>query len=475
MKSRMPNERFQTIRDKFVGAVNRQRITPNACCTTLHRRFKYLMACLLGAMALSSASAQTQSAYYVRPGASGSGNGSDWSNALTGLPRTLVRGATYYLADGSYGTQTLDTANSGTAVITIKKCTAADHGTSTGYSSSYCDGQASFGDIFLGSDYWVIDGATRNESNWADGSSYGLRIVAAIGSTAMTPGVCASNITFKYANIGGPENTSYTGSEPDYALKVAGFDEFCANWTMQRLYLHNIAHAAHLHLNGLNGGVVEYSLFQNGWGKESIRGQIALKNFKVRFNVFFNACLYSGVSGEGCTAEIAAWDGSNGQFDNIEVYGNIFRRTTNDGANGGVIVIGGNGSSWVGSATNNSRVYNNTIAGLKDGTAMILLNGGSGNVCQNNLWYDVVGAPVASCNISSNNTRVNTDPFISYSSGNFRLRNELGIGAALSSPYNYDLDGVARGSGNVWDVGAFEYGGTVSSGAVPAPLNLVVR
>ena len=49
-------------------------------------------------------SAQTAQAagdyHYVRAGATGLNNGSDWNNAWTSLPATLVRGDTYYIADG---------------------------------------------------------------------------------------------------------------------------------------------------------------------------------------------------------------------------------------------------------------------------------------------------------------------------------------------------------------------------------------
>ncbi|MGZ3806381.1 MAG: hypothetical protein ACXVB4_19375, partial [Pseudobdellovibrionaceae bacterium] len=81
---------------------------------------------------------------YVRPGASGNNSGSDWSNAYNGLPSSLTRGNTYYLAPGNYGDHTFNDANSGTSLITLKKATAADHGTESGWSSTYGTGQAIF-------------------------------------------------------------------------------------------------------------------------------------------------------------------------------------------------------------------------------------------------------------------------------------------------------------------------------------------
>ena len=92
--------------------------------------------------------------FYVKPTASGSGNGSDWTNAL-GAAFTPARGNVYYLADGSYGARTYTVANSGTSTITLKKATVADHGTSTGWSDALGDGQADFGYFHLQTDYWI--------------------------------------------------------------------------------------------------------------------------------------------------------------------------------------------------------------------------------------------------------------------------------------------------------------------------------
>ena len=61
--------------------------------------------------------------HYILDGASG--NGSSWSNAWDSLPSTLVRGDTYYIADGSYGSYTFNDAQSGSTLIYIKKATVA--------------------------------------------------------------------------------------------------------------------------------------------------------------------------------------------------------------------------------------------------------------------------------------------------------------------------------------------------------------
>jgi hypothetical protein len=99
-----------------------------------------------------------------------------------------------------------------------------------------------------------------------------------------------------------------------------------------------------------------------------------------------------------------------------------------------------------------------------------LVNGGSGNVCRNNLWWDTVSASV-SCSTTSNNVDAGANPFVSYAAGNLRLSGATTGGFTLSAPYNADMDGVTRGGDGTWDVGAFEY--AAGGGSAPnAPSNL---
>ena len=82
--------------------------------------------------------------HYVREDATGDNSGSDWTNAFTQLPSTLVRGDTYYIADGNYGSYTFNDATAGSTYIYIKKAIIANHGTDVGWNNSYGDGQAVF-------------------------------------------------------------------------------------------------------------------------------------------------------------------------------------------------------------------------------------------------------------------------------------------------------------------------------------------
>lgn len=402
---------------------------------------------------------------YCGPTSTGAGTGADFNNRLALPDETgFVRGNVYKVIEGYYGSRTLSTAVSGATLITIQKVSSADSAVA-GYSTALFDTPATFGSIIIATDNWTLDGVTRDESDppfsWDSGSSYGFRITGGVAmSTSLSPGVCAANVTIQYSDIGGPEGSSYTGSEPNNCIYVGGFDELGSDLTVLRCYLHNIAHDAHFHLNGLDGAVIEYCWISNGWGKEAIRGQVALKNAIIRFNYFYNASMNSGEPGEGSTAEIAIWDGGANAFDNNEIYGNVFFRDNAEENSGGTIVVGGNGGSWAGSPASNTLVYNNTIAGVTGGAsgAQILINGGTGNIVRNTLWYDVVGNPPSvTANTSSNNTEVVSDPFLNYATGDLMLSGDTDAGFTLSAPYNTDMVGETRGSDGTWDLGAFEY------------------
>ena len=138
------------------------------------------------------------------------------------MPATLVRGDTYYIATGNYtGGYRFNTPESGTTPITIKKATASDHCTDTGFQASFGTGQAvwdiSDGGTWQFSDngYWVIDGQYRASPK----SGHGFRInwgTKGVGTSASLYAVnvngCASgppctpqlrNITFRYLEIVG--------------------------------------------------------------------------------------------------------------------------------------------------------------------------------------------------------------------------------------------------------------------------------
>ena len=139
-----------------------------------------------------SFSACSTEARYVLPGGSGARTGTDWANALGGLPGTLERGTTYWLGAGSYGSYTFDDAASGDRGITLRKATAEAHGTDTGWSAAYANGQAVFGPLDLSGSRYTLDGGEPN----------GIRTVGQMGTTA-TVRAAGSYLVLRQVEIDG--------------------------------------------------------------------------------------------------------------------------------------------------------------------------------------------------------------------------------------------------------------------------------
>jgi len=123
------------------------------------KKLFFLISLLLVLCPVGSASAVN---LYISPNGSNSNSGIDWNNAWRQLPSDLFRGLTYYIADGSYNSYTFDDDPYAT-YITIKKATIDDHGTDTGWQSSYGDGTASFGNfIFSSTSHIIFDGQVED-------------------------------------------------------------------------------------------------------------------------------------------------------------------------------------------------------------------------------------------------------------------------------------------------------------------------
>lgn len=387
---------------------------------------------------------------------SGGGSGSDWSSPATfSIGALAARGTTNWLADGSYGSVTFNQALSGSTHAIIKKATVATHGTSTGWSDTMGDGQGNFGWFTIHTGYLILDGSKRNESNWKDGASYGFRI------TKLTASIFDSDAAhfsvFAHVDMGGTySDTYYSG------MKEALYLHTQHDITVSRCFLHNGLPAI-AQLAGTYNFTNEYSWWGPGWGKEAIRGgnNNPSHDWVIRYNKFWNSSQTDPDDGSsGITAEIGIWDYSTANgLDNIAVYGNWFFNQYSGGRNA-IIVIGGNGSSWAGTSSANSKVYNNTFAGIADDGAFgaVLINGSTGEA-KNNLFYNCAGganATAISATTVANNVSNASNPFVSYSGLDWRITGDI-AGASLSSPFNIDPLGVTRGSDGTFDVGAFEY------------------
>jgi len=130
------------------------------------------------------------SAYHVRPPGQSYGNGSglDWNNAYSGVPATLQRGATYYLADGTYNGYAFDDPANGSKWITVKKAIESDHGSNVGWNGSMGLGTALFnGSLVFLADYFDINGQRGGgPGSWTGG--FGFKVKGSYGGQQLVVG-----------------------------------------------------------------------------------------------------------------------------------------------------------------------------------------------------------------------------------------------------------------------------------------------
>ena len=402
---------------------------------------------------------------YVRDGCSQTGSGlrtsgrwdTNCADQLTSAEAVAVRGDIIYVADGSYNAVTLNVLTSGTTLITVKKAThSGDHGTENGWVSTYGDGQATINrPLTISSGYWVIDGQTRDEDNWFDGTAYGIRVYHNGSDTSALVDLLASNVTMQYVYVEAyPTAASSAGR--GYAIDL---DEQCSpvysNLTFTRIYISGGTNQ--WFLRGSNTVVIEYSATSGAKSNpanhgENINMYWCSQNVIVRYSKFYNS--FIGAAG---TAIVAETDGGDG----LEFYGNVvWDFETGDGAIG----FDGYGSS-------NNKIYNNTFVNHTWGSSGINFGTGSNNVAYNNIWTDCLNVYLTGFQSSANNdTSFSSGGYTDYDNDVFTLSGATAAGTALSSPYNYDLDGVLRGDDGVWDRGAYEY----DAGATPSIIKKIM-
>jgi hypothetical protein len=418
--------------------------------------------------------------HYIRAGATGSGSGSDWVNACPGFtascaPSSMVRGDTYYVADGTYTPATFSTAPSSTRVITIKKATSAEHGTDTGWSSAYGDGVATFTKgLDIASSYWVIDGVTGGgPASWKTG--FGFYIDTKAGGV----GVSVSNgaggfVTVRHAEIQGDgDDGDCTGcGEANDGVYVGEG----SNNVFEYLYVHHQGRVPFF-IRSDNTRIqyswVEHNESTPGEHSEGIsawKGSTAeVRNLVVANNV------WKDMEGTGTlVCECDGWD----------VYGNVFWGVGNAGTGHGAV------TSWSNSDVYNVRIHNNTFVDTSKGINFFV--DGSyrrDNItAYNNLFYNTNATfeKVASHNYSwfynasgtfgESQAQVGTgNPFVNLTNGDFHLTLHTASGMLLTAPFDIDPDGDTRNVSGSWDRGAFQFGSVSNRPNPPTSLTSSVR
>jgi hypothetical protein len=164
---------------------------------------------------------------YVREGAGGSNDGSDWTNAWTQLPDALARGTIYFIADGHYPGYTFDDEASGSDAITVVRATGAAHGTDAGWEIGFGEGRAVFGPLVFTAPYTIFDGRE------------GRGIEAVGGYQDAVVSIGADNVTVRNVEMNGNFTTDAGGYHVDGVC--TGLDISASNVTVSGCEIHDAA------------------------------------------------------------------------------------------------------------------------------------------------------------------------------------------------------------------------------------------
>lgn len=394
--------------------------------------------------------------HYVRAAASGSADGSDWINAWTNLPASLTRGDTYYIGDGAYQGYTLDDANSGAAVISIKKATQSDHGTETGWDSGYGDGTAEFvSTLTFSTDYWLLDGQSR--STWTNGYGFKVSISAGGGKNITING---SHTTVRYLDCqgSGPDDVGSPSNDGFY-LNNAGLSN-----TFQYLHVHDQGRAPFI-INTQTNCIVEYCFVARN---ETDAGQHS-EGVSSQFcdGIIFRYNIWEDIEGTGIIVA--------GNASGVVMFGNLCYWTTSypNAGQAGTYTSNGSFTSWTDETLNNSFFYHNTIILPATGGLSFTcsnLGAGTNNAAVNNLYFcnGSIGSRLGyavgtshsynaysgSGDWSSGETGVQTNITSSFLNASYQLLINTDAGSNLGATYSVDMNGRTR---ITWSRGAYEF------------------
>jgi len=409
--------------------------------------------------------------HYIRSGASGT-TCADWGvNACNTLPTTLIRGDTYYIAGGSYSGRTFNTSVSGTSVITIQGATVANHGTDTGWSSSYSveTTQAKWtSSVNFSTSYWVFDGSVG--PTWSrTPSQYGFLF------NPIAKPIYIYNLSTPITNvvISHIAATAPSADVEKFFVSTDNSTKSVSNVTISHSYLYgwqNAYWATSMNLT-MDLWIFEYNMCLNGFSSSTNHGEWINNNGGYHTNQTTRYNWFEGA--QNGTGVIVA---NNNDNVNAKIYGNVFK----DLAEGNGINTGTSAGNLV-----SPQVYNNTFINASSG-GWIGGNTTGTPLVYNNLIYNMNASRAVTTDYNAyfNTTSTPTEahsqtgagsPFVNLSTGDLRLLASTKAGTSLASPYDIDVVGAKRGADGTWDRGAFDYVTSGASLSLNAPQNLRVQ
>src|SRR3989344_5005485 len=425
---------------------------------------------------------------YIRPGATGTATGSDWTNAYTSIPTTLTRGTTYYLAGGgtTYPITTLN-AGTGTTRAKVLKATAADHGTETGWNSNYA-GVATFNaPLIISGQYITLDGGEwkgiklNPNGNTTSCPSCGMLDLGSNGDYAVirnmnlegtyyggfahTVGINeATDPTFEYVYLNKTYYEDHFGGDPVGTLTIRNsyisMPNPPNNGDDPNDPPHRDIHNPYTSDTGF-GLVFENNIVEDIYLFGCfLQDEVVEKNFVIRNNVFTTSGHAMFRLGSG-----------NGGIGNVTMDNNIFHNVLNHEVTSSKVTERNNIFVVTGSWEDEFGSKN-----FEDGVSKSVLHATAGTSITNLFekdktarWQAGTGnikATLAEINFVNIDNPLGADGKPGTDDDGFRFKanasgvvtsSALGAGTNLSSVFTKDIEDDTRPAIGAWDIGPYEY------------------
>jgi hypothetical protein len=421
---------------------------------------------------------------YIRAGQSGSG--ASWSDALGTIPGSLTRGNTYYVADGTYSQNLSITAAATTEWTYIKKATTSDHGTETGWSSTYGDGVAEInGYVWIDANYIEFNGQVGSGT-----SGHGFKIYPSSPSvTPLTFELNRTNIRLLHTEV---RNTYSANYNVDGLYLYSGTKNiYVAYCWVHDVPRNGITIAA---VNGTSwsdyGALFEYNFISETGGATDpdIHGQ----TWQISYSATNNYIIYNGNTIRNPMGT-AVWAFLGyGTHRNHRIYNNLIyitNTTTYNTLSPGVVY----GHFVSGTTINGIYFYNNSLYNLSAAGARGIIDietvGATNVELKNNIWENCwlpgghYGVTSYANNGYYNNSAYNgagetgvvtgTSTTFTTPGSNFTLKSggyAVNTGTSLSTIFTTDITGATRSG--TWDIGAYDDGTSGGGDTTPPTVSI---
>jgi hypothetical protein len=442
---------------------------------------------------------------YILDGATGTyatTNCDSWATnrACNDLPLSLVRGDTYYIADGSYAKHVFNDAESGETYIYIKKATVSVHGTDSGWVNSYGDGQAIFtatGTTYqqalnFRTGYYIVDGIVGSGKDY---STYGFKVIPAVNTLSeqligipnlgdksfQVNNITISHVAIVNSGVGDGTKTR-TGvyslvadlALASYAITISNnyFSGGHTNmmiirghhWTVKDNYFADNWSSASAHGQQITAGVSDDLTFSGNTFINTTLYAISAHRYGVIGKINYRWLIYNNImigGGQTDATDMNAFVGNStrSEVDNVlqwQVHHNTMINVDFTNASTGFVFPG----TLSAVATDKSYAYNNifynSVSPRMDNYGYTV----GAVVHDNNAYLKCTGTFNSANESAPQRDDSAADPFVNSANGDYRLKVgtlPINTGKTLVTKYLLDYNSVARPQGGAWDIGAYEY------------------